>query len=96
MSVLKLILSTSFFSFLAQWNFFWFFIFIFIFFCFLISLLANLCQLYSIWVRERKVRGLKRQLDAEVPARSLAERRVLTLEWMQNLGPFQQVEEEED
>ena len=73
-------------------EFFW----VFYFFCFLISLLANLCQLYSIWVRERKVRGLKRQLDAEVPARSLAERRVLTLEWMQNLGPFQQVEEEED
>ena len=86
MSVLKLILSTSFFSFLAQWNFF----------CFLISILANLYQLYSFWVREREVRGLKRQLDAEVRARSLAERRVLTLEWMQNLGPFQQVEEEED
>ena len=94
MSVLKLILSTSFFSFLAQWNFFWFFIFIF--FRFLISILANLYQLYSFWVREREVRGLKRQLDAEVRARSLAERRVLTLEWMQNLGPFQQVEEEED
>lgn len=86
MSVVKLILSTSFFSFLAQW----------IFFCFLISILANLYQLYSFWVREREVRGLKRQLDAEVRARSLAERRVLTLEWMQNLGPFQQVEEEED
>ena len=65
-------------------------------FCFLISILANLYQLYSFWVREREVRGLKRQLDAEVRARSLAERRVLTLEWMQNLGPFQQVEEEED
>ena len=89
MSVLKLILSTSFFSFLAQWNFS-------LFFCFLISILANLYQLYSFWVREREVRGLKRQLDAEVRARSLAERRVLTLEWMQNLGPFQQVEEEED
>ena len=96
MSVLKLILSTSFFSFLAQWNFFWFFIFFLFFFCFLISILANLYQLYSFWVREREVRGLKRQLDAEVRARSLAERRVLTLEWMQNLGPFQQVEEEED
>ena len=95
MSVLKLILSTSFFSFLAQWNFFCFF-FLFIFFCFLISILANLYQLYSFWVREREVRGLKRQLDAEVRARSLAERRVLMLEWMQNLGPFQQVEEEED
>ena len=95
MSVLKLILSTSFFSFLAQWNILGF-LFYFIFFCFLISILANLYQLYSFWVREREVRGLKRQLDAEVRARSLAERRVLTLEWMQNLGPFQQVEEEED
>ena len=94
MSVLKLILSTSFFSFLAQWNFFWF-IYLF-FFRFLISILFNLYQLYSFWVREGEVRGLKRQLDAEVRARSLAERRVLTLEWMQNLGPFQQVEEEED
>ena len=42
------------------------------------------------------MRGLKRQLDAEVRARSLAKRQVLMLEWMQNLGPFQQVEEEED
>ena len=73
-------------------EFFW----VFYFFCFLISILANLYQLYSFWVREREVRGLKRQLDAEVHARSLVERRVLTLEWMQNLGPFQQVKEEED
>ena len=73
MSVLTLILS-SFFSFLAQWNFFCFFIFfICIFFCFLISILANLYQLYSFSRREREVRGLKRQLDAEVRARSLAE-----------------------
>ena len=92
MSVLTLILSTSFFSFLAQWNFFCFFIF----FCFLISILAYLYQLYSYWLREREVRGLKRQLDAEVCTRSLAERRVHTLEWIQNLGLFQQVEEEED
>ena len=77
-------------------EFFLLFCFILFLFCFLISILANLYQLYSFWVREREVRGLKRQLDAEVCARSLAERRVLTLEWMQNLGPFQQVEEEED
>ena len=70
--------------------------FFFILFCFLISILANLFQLYSFWLREREVRGLKRQLHAEVRARSLAERRVRTLEWIQNLGPFQQVEEEED
>lgn len=70
--------------------------FFLVFYFFFISILANLYQLYSFWVREREVRGLKRQLDAEVRARSLAERRVLTLEWTQNLGPFQQVEEEED
>ena len=77
-------------------EFFLVFYFLFIFFCFLISILANFYQLYSFWFREREVSGLKGQLDAEARARSLAERRVLTLEWMLNLGPFQQVEEEED
>ena len=70
--------------------------FIFLFFCFLISSLANIYQSYSFSHREREVRDLKRQLDAEVRARSLAENRVRTLEWILNLGPFQQVEEEED
>jgi len=45
---------------------------------------------------ERERRDLKRQLDAALRARSLAERRVRTLEWILNLGPFQQVEEQED
>ena len=72
------------------------FFLLFIFFYFFISILANLYQLYSFSRREREVRGLKRQLDVEVRARSLAKRWVRTLEWILNFGPFQQVEEEED
>ena len=59
MSVLKLILSTSFFSFLAQWNFFCFF-----FLFFFISIFVNLYQLHSFVRREREMTDLKGQLHA--------------------------------
>ena len=45
---------------------------------------------------KRENNELKGQLHAAANARSLAEKLVCTLEWIQNLGAFQQVEEEED
>ena len=45
---------------------------------------------------KRENNELKGQLYAAVNTRSLAEKRVCMLEWIQNLGAFQQVEEEED
>ena len=45
---------------------------------------------------KRENNELKGQLHAAVNARSVAQKRVCTLEWIQNLGALQQVEEEED
>ena len=58
------------------------------------SMIVNFYYAYLLLKKIREINDLRKQLDATNRMRSLVENRVRVLEWIQNLGPFQQVEEE--
>ena len=60
------------------------------------SMIVNVYYTYLLLKKLREINDLRQQLDATDRMRSLEKNRVHVLQWIQNLGPFQQVEEEEE
>ena len=60
------------------------------------SMIVNVYYTYLLLNKLREINDLRQQLDATDRMRSLEKNRVHVLQWIQNLGPFQQVEEEEE